>query len=217
MPDTFITRPLSRSTSILKVRDRLNMLMGHSLHDDEDENICFEAPAARTLFHTHEDCLIYKYLLYRDRYKSKVHVLYFKWWLWFEDEKGGRMEELIETAGQLEIKMKDIHRTLQTAANEGKVLSTHIMRMGIEPLASSPLLEHGDCITLRADIGCAVPFFDSVAHLLLKDELYYPADMSSTYTDLTKLKQSGKGKENIYTNIQFLLLGFPYAFNLLML
>ena len=128
MPDTFMTRPLSRSTSILKVRDRLNMLMGHSLHDDEDEYICFEAPAARTLFHTHEDCLIYKYLLYRDRYKSKVHVLYFKWWLWFEDEKGGRMEELIETAGQLEIKMKDIHRTLQTAANEGKVLSTAIMR-----------------------------------------------------------------------------------------
>lgn len=173
--------PLSRSTSRLKIRDHLNLLMGHPVEDVPDL-ITFELPAARSVIVTYENELLHKYLLHRNRLVHQIHVLYFKWWLWIEDDIGCRMDELVETAHQLAPKLQQVHRLNEKAiADRGPAVSFHFMRMGLEPSTSCPLLEHGDCIIMRAHVGDAYPFFNYVALKILKDEIYCPMDMSRTH------------------------------------
>lgn len=173
--------PLSRSTSRLKIRDHINLLMGHNV-DSDDDLILFGPPAARSVIVSYENDLVHKYLLHRRRLADNVRMLYFKWWLWIEDDIGRRMDELIETADQLMLKLRQVHRLNGKAiVARGPPFSFHFMRMGLEPSTSCPLLEHGECIVMKADIAHAQTFFDHVVLKVLQDDIYRPMDMSSTY------------------------------------
>lgn len=172
--------PLPRSTSRLKIRDHINLVRGHTVEPERE--IIFGPPAARSVVATHENDLVHKYLLYRSRLASKTRRLYFKWFLWIEDDIGRRMDDLVETSDQLLLKLAQVHQQNRiAAASQGPPCSIHLIQLGIEPSTSCPLLKHGDCIVMKADVTNAQSFFDHVVHMVLQDEIYRPMDMSSMY------------------------------------
>lgn len=125
-------------------------------------------PSTRLIITSHEESLIYKYLLYESRQSSHDHILYYKWCWWSREN----LLEVLEMESQISRRMALIGDSM---------LPIHLMRLGAIPISRNEQFLFSDRLFVEVsekDLGA----FEEICSMVVGDTLYQPMDIQSMYS-----------------------------------